>query len=161
MYGKLQVILAGLLMSGLVATTVADDESGELTKLDKLLVKAQKICPVSGQALDSMGGPVKADVGGATMFLCCRGCLGKKIPPEYWATVTRNMVQAQGSCPVLGKPLPQNAASVVVNKRKVFVCCPPCSGKIKADPDRFLSAVDRLLEQNLKKTDNGATSIQP
>ncbi|MCA9091219.1 MAG: hypothetical protein KDA90_21595 [Planctomycetaceae bacterium] len=158
MSGKLQVILTGLLVAGVVATTAADEKPDEAAKLDALLVKAQKICPVSGQPLDSMGGPVKADVGGATMFLCCRGCLGKKIPPEHWATVTRNMIRAQGNCPVLGKPLPQNAASVVVDKRKVFVCCPPCNGKIKADPQRYLAAVDRLLEQHLKAPDDGAAT---
>ena len=34
----------------------------------------QKICPVGGGALGSMGTPVKVDVNGKPVFICCEGC---------------------------------------------------------------------------------------
>lgn len=48
--------------------------SDTLSKEDKLLVARQKICPVTGEPLDSMGGPVRLVVAGRTVFVCCKGC---------------------------------------------------------------------------------------
>jgi hypothetical protein len=41
---------------------------------DKQLIAKQKICPVRGGALDSMGGPVKLVIDGRVVFICCEGC---------------------------------------------------------------------------------------
>jgi hypothetical protein len=41
---------------------------------DRQLAARQKICPVSGGDLDSMGGPVKLVVDGRIVFICCEGC---------------------------------------------------------------------------------------
>ncbi len=41
---------------------------------DKQLIARQKLCPVSGQPLDSMGGPVRLVVDGRVVFVCCEGC---------------------------------------------------------------------------------------
>jgi hypothetical protein len=41
---------------------------------DKQLIARQKICPVSEQALDSMGDPVRLVVDGRVVFICCKGC---------------------------------------------------------------------------------------
>jgi Cu(I)/Ag(I) efflux system membrane fusion protein len=41
---------------------------------DAALIAFQKICPVTGADLGSMGEPVKAQVGSRTVFLCCEGC---------------------------------------------------------------------------------------
>jgi hypothetical protein len=52
----------------------------ELASLDKLppgdreLAKQQKICPITGLNLGSMGVPYKLVVEGRTLFLCCEGC---------------------------------------------------------------------------------------
>lgn len=139
-----------------LAAAIAAEGRPELSEIDQLLVRAQKICPVSGAALDSMGGPVKADSGGRTIFLCCRGCLGKSIPKDTWGKVTANLVAAQGKCPVMGRSLPANAASVVVNKRAVFVCCKPCIPKVEADPDKYLAVVDASLKENLKAKESNS-----
>jgi Cu(I)/Ag(I) efflux system membrane fusion protein len=40
----------------------------------RLLVERQKICPVTGAPLDSMGGPVRVEVAGRVVFICCKGC---------------------------------------------------------------------------------------
>jgi hypothetical protein len=52
---------------------------------DKPLIAQQKVCPVTGAALDSMGGPIKVLVGQQPLYLCCEGCLGKvkKDPEKY------------------------------------------------------------------------------
>jgi hypothetical protein len=41
---------------------------------DERLIAKQKICPVSGGSLDSMGGPVKLVIDGRVVFICCEGC---------------------------------------------------------------------------------------
>ena len=41
---------------------------------DKQLIARQKICPVSNQPLDSMGGPVRLVVDGRVVFICCEHC---------------------------------------------------------------------------------------
>jgi hypothetical protein len=41
---------------------------------DKQLIAKQKICPVLGKPLGSMGAPVKKVVNGRVVFLCCDGC---------------------------------------------------------------------------------------
>lgn len=120
-------------------------------KLEGLLVRAQKVCPVMGKDLTKMGGPVRATVGEQTVFLCCKGCFKGKIAKQHWDQIQANLIAAQGKCPVMGKPLPKNAASIVVSGRKVFVCCPPCTNKIKADPGKYLAIVDRFLEENLAR----------
>ena len=116
---------------------------------DDLLIAAQKICPVSGRDLRAMGGPIKAKSGNQMVFLCCKECVGTPISKENWAEVTSNLATAQGHCPVLNRPLPPGAVSVVVKGRRVFVCCPPCSGKIQASPNKFLAVVDAMLTKNV------------
>lgn len=142
---------AVLAVGGLLASSRADDQKDKSAKLDQLLIRAQKICPVSGRDLTSMGRPVKATSGGRTLFLCCKGCLGKQIPKENWAKVQVNMIAAQGKCPVLGRPLPKDAKSALVKGRTIYVCCPPCTKKIAADPDKYLAAVNDLLEARFRK----------
>jgi hypothetical protein len=124
----------------------ADDKSAHE---DELMIAAQKTCPISGEALGEMGAPVKTKIGDQTVFLCCKACVGKEISQENRQKLTANLIAAQGICPVLGKPLPKDAASVVVNNRQVFVCCKMCIAKIQADPAKFIAKVDSLLEKNL------------
>jgi hypothetical protein len=49
----------------------------QLPEADRKLAIAQRICPVTGAALGSMGVPVKITLRGQTVFLCCKGCMGK------------------------------------------------------------------------------------
>jgi hypothetical protein len=50
---------------------------------DQAGIVRQRVCPVTGAALDSMGGPIKALVGSQPLYLCCNGCLGKvRSDPE-------------------------------------------------------------------------------
>ena len=59
------------------AKELSPQELANLQKLapaDRELAMAQKVCPITGLALGSMGVPVKIDVHGRTVFLCCKGC---------------------------------------------------------------------------------------
>lgn len=58
-----------------------------LGEADKAGVEQQKVCPVTGAALGSMGTPIKVLVGDQPLYLCCKGCLGavKKSPDKYLA----------------------------------------------------------------------------
>jgi hypothetical protein len=45
-----------------------------LSAEDRELAIKQKICPVSGGPLGSMGAPVKVNVAGHDVFICCEHC---------------------------------------------------------------------------------------
>ena len=49
---------------------------------DQLRIAAQQICPTSGTKLGEHGTPIKVKVGKEHVFLCCKGCLKKKISPK-------------------------------------------------------------------------------
>lgn len=57
----------------------------ELSPEDRQLAEQQKICPVSKEPLGAMGKPIKVDVDGRTVFVCCAGCVDtvKDNPDEY------------------------------------------------------------------------------
>ena len=68
--------------------------------------------------------------------------------------MTANLIAAQGQCPVLKKDLPKNAASIVVNHRRIFVCCKMCIAKVEKDPDKYIAVVNAMLKENLEKSAN-------
>ena len=46
----------------------------KLSEADRAIADAQKVCPVSGEPLGSMGVPVKVTVKDRDVLLCCEGC---------------------------------------------------------------------------------------
>ena len=46
----------------------------KLSEADRAIADAQKVCPVSGEPLGSMGVPVKVTVKDREVLLCCEGC---------------------------------------------------------------------------------------
>ena len=60
---------------------------GKLAPADRALALRQKVCPVTGAALGSMGPPRAVVVEGRTVFLCCKGCEAelRKDPAKYLA----------------------------------------------------------------------------
>jgi YHS domain-containing protein len=58
----------------------------ELSAEDRAAAEKQRVCPVSGELLGSMGKPVKIVVQGRTVFLCCSGCEAafRKDPEKYF-----------------------------------------------------------------------------
>ncbi len=117
---------------------------------DQLRSAVQEICPISGKKLGSMGTPIKAKVGESTVFLCCKACLKGKVDPQHWATIHANIAKAQRICPVMKHELPKNPKWTIVEGQIVYVCCPPCTKKIAADPKTYLQQVDGLYTASLQ-----------
>jgi hypothetical protein len=53
------------------------------------LAARQKVCPITDEPLDAMSGPVRVEVAGRTVFVCCEGCVAplRKNPEKYLATL--------------------------------------------------------------------------
>jgi len=66
-----------------------EPSSKTLSVADKKLAAAQKICPVTMEPLDSMGGPVRVEVSGRVVFICCEGCEEelRSNPKKYFAKI--------------------------------------------------------------------------
>jgi Cu(I)/Ag(I) efflux system membrane fusion protein len=62
-----------------------------LSEADRALAVAQRVCPVSGELLGSMGKPFKVTVKGRTFFLCCDGCQEElnKDPDKFLAKLKK------------------------------------------------------------------------
>jgi YHS domain-containing protein len=58
----------------------------------------------------------------------------------------------QTTCPVMGGPIDSSAYTDIQGQR-VYHCCPACSKKLKADPDKYFkkAAEDGILFQNIQK----------
>ena len=65
---------AGARTGGTAAPAAPAPSPGSLSPEDRLIVQRQKVCPVSGAPLDSMGGPVAVTINGRKVFICCDGC---------------------------------------------------------------------------------------
>ena len=62
-----------------------------LTPEDRRLAEGQRLCPVTGMPLGSMGTPKRMVVSGRVLFLCCGGCEAKLLrePAKYLAKLPR------------------------------------------------------------------------
>lgn len=67
---------AGNRATGSSTPTVARRRAkkSKLSPEDQKLAAAQKICPVTGADLNSMGGAVPVQLAGRRVFICCAGC---------------------------------------------------------------------------------------
>ena len=63
-----------------------DEALSELNAEDRALAEKQKICPVTEAPLGSMGVPIKIQVEGRTVFICCQGCESafREEPQKYF-----------------------------------------------------------------------------
>ena len=54
---------------------------------DAASAEKQQFCPVSGDMLGAMGAPIKVDVDGQQVWICCEGCRDPLLenPSEYLA----------------------------------------------------------------------------
>jgi len=132
-------------------TSKQQEAKSNLTDNDRLQIAVQKICPVSGGELGSMGEPIKVKVGEQIAYLCCKGCQGKKLDAKHWATIQQRIATAQGICPVMEQPVDAIMKSTVVNGQQVFVCCPPCIAKIQADVEGSMQKVNSYYTKFISK----------
>lgn len=145
------IILLAVSLTSQVATG-QETKLTKLTKYDQLKVATQSICPVTGKPLGSMGDPLKVKIGEEEIFLCCKGCTKGEINKTHWTAIHENFAQAQGICPVMEKELPANPKSTVVNGQTVYICCPPCSKKIQAEPKKYLTKLAGYYQKSLRQS---------
>ncbi len=62
-----------------------------LSATDRALAEKQKLCPVTGKPLGSMGPPFKCSIRGRSVFVCCDGCEGlmQDSPDKYLSRLPR------------------------------------------------------------------------
>lgn len=62
---------------------------------DQALAASQRICPVTKLLLGSMGAPVKVNVDGRPIFICCKGCESRLLakPDKYLANLPKEVVR--------------------------------------------------------------------
>ncbi|QDV73783.1 hypothetical protein [Botrimarina mediterranea] len=62
-------------------------ELANLSPADATSAEKQHICPVSGEMLGTMGAPIKIDLKGQEVWICCDGCREKLLanPDDYLA----------------------------------------------------------------------------
>ncbi len=145
---------------GISANTVSFNEVATVPASEQQLAAAaiarQKICPVSGKPLGSMGDPVAVDVNGQKLYVCCAGCVEavKSNPTKYATgrpqiTVTTATqadaaaIAAQKVCPVMDEPLGGMGTpiKVMVGDKPIYLCCKGCIKKIQAEPAKYLAMV--------------------
>jgi hypothetical protein len=123
------------------------------TEADKLGVAAQATCPITGDDLNAMGGPIKVVRGDESLFICCQGCLAKveAEPDRYFGSVISaakatesdaEAVAAQGTCPISSQDLNAMGGPIKISRagKSVFICCPACIDAVKADAAKYLGA---------------------
>lgn len=66
-------------------------ELAKLSQEDAASVEKQRSCPVSGELLGTMGAPIKVDVNGQQVWLCCGGCKESILedPERYLAKLNQ------------------------------------------------------------------------
>ena len=141
-----QLLTAIIALAATMQMTIAE----EPTKRDQLKIQIQSICPVSGTKLGDHGKPVKAKIGKEHVFLCCKACLQGKVARQHWATIHANFAKAQRICPVMKHELPEKPKWTIVEGQIVYICCPPCTKKIAADPKGYLTKISELYAASLK-----------
>lgn len=137
-----------------------ESKESKLTEADQLRIAVQGICPVMGAKLGSMGEPIKVKLGDQIGYLCCKACTGKKVKAEHWQKIQQNIAAAQGTCPIMGKPVDATMKSTVIKGHRIFVCCPPCIDKIRDDENGsikklYANYVAYIKKQQQSETDGG------
>jgi hypothetical protein len=86
------VALAGCGRSSGPPATAYEEAKPALSDADKALIEKQKLCLVANEPLGSMGTPVKVNVKGKDVFLCCEHCREAvlKDPDKYLAKLDAN-----------------------------------------------------------------------
>ncbi len=67
----------------------------KLDTKDRLLAEKQRLCPISGQPLGSMGVPAKVMIQGQPVFLCCDGCSEQAVGNQAKTLTKVNELKAK------------------------------------------------------------------
>src|SRR5207248_9650454 len=104
------------------------------TQADQQAIALQKVCKVSGEALGTMGVPIKATRGDRSVFLCCASCektvladpdkfLGAPITTGKATPADQQAIAMQKTCPNSGEPLGSMGVPIKVTRggRSIFL----------------------------------------
>ena len=142
---------------------------------EEVAIAQQKVCPVSGKALGSMGAPPVVRIGDSDVYVCCAGCTNtlKADPQKYLARPTpagpvkatradAAAVAFQKTCPVMNKSLHAMGGpwKFNVRGREVFVCCPGCTKAIEREPAKYLAMLPTPPSAKATQVDTAAISTQ-
>ena len=143
----------------------------KITEGDRGAIARQGICPVTDEALGSMGAPIKVLIGDQAIYVCCEGCISKvRKNPEFYlkkargsgqaqhgsvapqirvtqATASdRAAIRAQGLCPVTEEALGSMGTpiKISIDGQALYVCCKGCVRKVKKNPNVYLAKAAQL-----------------
>ena len=135
---------------GRCETKVKADSSAAIAKIDEAVIAQQKplwplnSCPISGEAMGSMGDPIDFVLGTRYVKLCCKGCLkGVKKDPAAFLLKLDKLVMPElvktypiKTCVVSGEELGSMGESLdmMYGHRLVRLCCKGCLRSYKKDP---------------------------
>lgn len=77
-------------------------------------------------------------------FLALAACGSSEpeaITPASLAKAAAAAGSVNGLCPIMERLVTPDGGSVEYQGRKVAFCCPGCSGKFRADADRYVAAM--------------------
>lgn len=139
------------------------DVKGYLQKIDDEIIKQQlasypmTTCPVSGEALDSMGGSVDYVFNNRLVRFCCKGCRRsfKKDPAPFLATLDAAVLAQQTDgyplkkCPISGLKLSSMGEPIdyLIANRLVRFCCDGCAAGFFKAPAVHLEKLDKAWRQ--------------
>jgi len=100
----------------------------------------QKVCPISKDSIDEK---VFLEYQAQKIYFCCAGCdeTFLKEPEKYFSEMKKRgevVESVQKVCPVSSEELEDFENAVVLDGRKVYVCCKKCAQKFQSDPSRYL-----------------------
>jgi YHS domain-containing protein len=140
------------------------DQAGFFKKIDAKIIKDQlryyptQTCIVSGEPLVEDGEDVAVNMvyGNRLIRFCCKMCKGefKEDPKKFIAKLDKAVADAQradyplDTCVVKGGELGSmgEPAEMVLAGRLIRFCCPMCKPKAKADPVKYLAAIDKAWQ---------------
>lgn len=106
-------------------------------------------CPVSGEALGSMGDPIVLGQPGREVQLCCKGCVAsyEGDTAKYNGEIDAAIVEAQlanyplTTCLISGETLGESSSMVpvdhVVGNRLYKLCCDSCVAALEKDLPKY------------------------
>lgn len=138
-----------------------------LSATDGDAIARQRVCPITGGQLGSMGQPVKLMIGNQPLFVCCQGCIDKvrQAPEKYLPGPSANRqapsqaatasglivtqataadqraIQMQAVCAVRKSPLGAMGTPIKVTRggQAIFLCCQGCVSKVQMNPDYYFA----------------------
>lgn len=139
-----------MLMALLAGAALAEDAPKKITKPTPYPLN---VCVVSSETLGAMGDAVEFVFEGRAIKVCCADCQPtfEKDPAKYLALVDAGIVAQQKphyplkTCLVSKEPLGDEAVDVVIDNRLVRLCCADCVAQVKAEPAKYLKALDAAI----------------